>query len=142
MKTYNIISYYHLLLSSLVIISYYYSDCHLSTGAPCETYRFADSSVSGKIKDGSLWSLLVEMDRNGYILTASTPGEDHFSTGAGGRPESGLVPGHAYSLIAAKELSNGVKIVHVSDFPVRYCCDHVCVLTTASSSSYSALSGV
>lgn len=85
-----------------------------SIGAPCVTYRFADPDVTATISSGAFWDLLMEMDRCGYILTVSTPGEDTFSTDEERRPESGLVPGHAYSLIAAKQLSNGAQLVYVS----------------------------
>lgn len=55
------------------------------------------------------------MDEYGYIISASTPGEDVFSTSEEKSDLSiGLVPGHAYSLIAVKELSNGVQLVCVS----------------------------
>jgi hypothetical protein len=55
------------------------------------------------------------MDREGYLLSASTPGEDTFSMSEGGKKDVsfGLVPGHAYSLIALKQLSNGAQIVCV-----------------------------
>lgn len=48
----------------------------------------------------------------GYIITASTAGQDNLTNSAE-RPSSGLVPGHAYSLIAAKKLSNGACIVYI-----------------------------
>lgn len=52
------------------------------------------------------------MDESGYILSASTPGEDVFSTSEEKSESSiGLVPGHAYSLIAVKQLSNGTQLV-------------------------------
>lgn len=65
--------------------------------------------------NGSFFHYLLEMDKEGYLLSASTPGEDTFSMSDEGKKDvsSGLVPGHAYSLIALKELSNGAQIVCV-----------------------------
>jgi hypothetical protein len=88
------------------------------TGAPCRSLQFSSPDVATSIRNGSLFTHLLEMDRNGYLLSASTPGEDTFSMSAEGDGKKdvsfGLVPGHAYSLIALRELSNGAKIVCVS----------------------------
>lgn len=46
---------------------------------------------------------MKEADDEGYILCASTPGTDEFTEKGGPSSESGLVPGHGYSVIAARE---------------------------------------
>jgi hypothetical protein len=86
------------------------------TGAPCRSIQFSSPEVATSIADGSFFTYLMDMDREGYLLSASTPGEDTFSTSEEGKSEVsfGLVPGHAYSLIAVKKLSNGVQLVCVS----------------------------
>jgi len=83
------------------------------TGAPCTTFLFTDEDVASSIESGEFWNRLVEMDSQGYILSASTPGEDTYTTTNKQAPETGLIPGHAYTFIAAKSLSNGEKLVHI-----------------------------
>mmetsp|Transcript_6717 Transcript_6717/g.11290 ORF Transcript_6717/g.11290 Transcript_6717/m.11290 type:complete len:845 (-) Transcript_6717:102-2636(-) len=83
------------------------------TGAPCTTIRFDDSTVTPKIKNGQLWRDLMFYDSENYVMSASTPGEDTF-TETGNRPGkdgSGLVAGHAYTLIAAKQSVKGHRLV-------------------------------
>jgi len=83
------------------------------TGAPCKTIRFDDSTVQPLIASGQLWRDLVGYDQQNYIMSASTPGEDCF-TETGNRPGkdgSGLVAGHAYTLISARQSVKGHKLV-------------------------------
>jgi len=49
-------------------------------------------------------------DRSNFLVTGSTPGTDTLTEGGGGRPstrQAGLVPGHAYSIIAAVRVQRG-----------------------------------
>ena len=39
----------------------------------------------------------------GYLISASTAGEDRWTETGGPDQEGGLIPGHAYSIIQAKE---------------------------------------
>jgi hypothetical protein len=55
------------------------------------------------IKNGELWSKMTEFDNEGYLLSASTPGEDRWTEAGGPDKAGGLVPGHAYSVIQVKE---------------------------------------
>lgn len=54
-------------------------------------------------KEPSLWERLLEFDRLGYLMCASTPGEDHLTKSTGKKPSAGIVPGHAYTLKGAKQ---------------------------------------
>jgi calpain-15 len=94
------------------------------TGAPYEKIYFSDDLVQEMIVDGSLFKKLIENDMEGNIMSLSTPGEDHFTEGdrsiiktnEEGHLDSGLVPGHAYSLIAVKEPKSGppgLKLVQI-----------------------------
>ena len=68
-----------------------------------------------RYKDGKLWEQLVHWDEEGYVMSCSTPGEDIY-TETGDKPmkdDSGLVSGHAYTLLAAKETSEGHKLVQL-----------------------------
>ena len=51
-----------------------------------------------------MWEILKTSDDEGFLLNGSTPGEDRW-TEVGGPDEetTGLVPGHAYSIIQVKE---------------------------------------
>jgi hypothetical protein len=68
------------------------------TGAPCLGYNMADPDLHFD----DLWS----WDRNDCIMCASTPGTDTFTEGGGGRGgnKTGLVPGHAYTVVQARPL--------------------------------------
>lgn len=48
-------------------------------------------------------------DKRGSLMAAGTPGRDDMTKSTGTKPKSGIVPGHAYTLIAAKQ-KNGVKL--------------------------------
>mmetsp|Transcript_7350 Transcript_7350/g.13248 ORF Transcript_7350/g.13248 Transcript_7350/m.13248 type:complete len:822 (-) Transcript_7350:36-2501(-) len=82
------------------------------TGAPYMTIRFEDEDVQKTIKNGELWRNLVHWDQEGFIMSASTPGEDVF-TESGEKPEKngvGLVAGHAYTMLAAKQTMAGIRL--------------------------------
>lgn len=63
------------------------------TGMPTIRYR------QGQQND---WSIIQEADAKGYIMTSGCM-QSYF----------GLIPGHAYTLVGAKQLSNGVKLVRM-----------------------------
>jgi hypothetical protein len=46
-----------------------------------------------------MWDNLKNYDEDGYLISASTPGEDRWTEVGGPDKAGGLVPGHAYSLI-------------------------------------------
>eukprot|EP00742_Colponemidia_sp_Colp-10_P006128 GILJ01006558.1.p1 GENE.GILJ01006558.1~~GILJ01006558.1.p1 ORF type:complete len:814 (-),score=130.82 GILJ01006558.1:164-2605(-) len=77
------------------------------TGCPSSNYNFADEDVQSLINSGEFWRMLVQWDADGYLMSASTPGEDRW-TETGGNPNSeesrGLVPGHAYTVIGCHEV--------------------------------------
>lgn len=72
------------------------------TGAPYKDIKFADNRTKAKREDGSLWADLLSYDLKQYIMSCSTSGVDKFTEG-GTKPQflqTGLVPGHAYTLIS------------------------------------------
>jgi hypothetical protein len=46
---------------------------------------------------------MIKFDSQGYLLSASTLGEDRWTELGGPSKAGGLVPGHAYSIIQVKE---------------------------------------
>ena len=57
------------------------------------------------IKGGNLWRILKNYDDDGFLISASTPGEDRWTEYGGPDQDSnGLVPGHAYTIIIVKEI--------------------------------------
>ena len=95
------------------------------TGAPYRCIRLdfinspegndADKSSGAMSARDTLWSDLLNYDKLGYLMAVSTPGEDVY-TESGQRPEkheSGLVAGHAYSLLTVKETKEGFKLVQL-----------------------------
>lgn len=55
---------------------------------------------------------MLHFDNEGYLLSASTPGEDRWSEAGGPDKEGGLVPGHAYSVIQIKEVQ-GHRLINI-----------------------------
>ena len=51
------------------------------------------------------WNLLVNSDKKDYMMCASTPGVDRY-TERGDYSQSGIVPGHAYSVIEADKFQD------------------------------------
>ena len=46
---------------------------------------------------------MKSFDVSGYLMSASTAGEDRWTETGGPTESGGLVPGHAYSIIQVKE---------------------------------------
>jgi hypothetical protein len=51
------------------------------------------------IESGEFFKKIKSFDDSGYLISASTPGEDRWTETGGPDQEGGLVPGHAYSVI-------------------------------------------
>ena len=77
------------------------------TGLPTYKFKFAAVVHKPLVESGALFDQLVYADTNRCVAVASTPGEDRFSEN-GAIPttnsDGGLVPGHAYALIAARRV--------------------------------------
>jgi hypothetical protein len=74
------------------------------TGSPTECFDFEETQViDSQIKTGDLFRTMKKYDELGYLISASTPGEDKWTEEEEKPPEGGLVPGHAYSVIQVKE---------------------------------------
>ena len=69
------------------------------TGAPTYMFNF-NREHPPKDKDG-LWEKIFEGEKKDYGMSAGTDGKDE-----GELDDNGIVPGHAYTLIAAKEITN------------------------------------
>jgi len=85
------------------------------TGCPTRDYQFPKER--GNIEDiqdfaDDLWEKITFADSRGWIMCAGTSGVDKFTEGGGPDQNTGIVPGHAYSVIAAKE-RDGVKLLNV-----------------------------
>jgi len=84
------------------------------TGMPWYEFRFSDQVVKSTIADGSLFQRLKRFDQQGYIMTITTPGLDTQSASAHREgPASGILPGHAYTLIDAAQLSDGTELLFI-----------------------------
>lgn len=88
------------------------------TGCPTCSFDLKDPKVRELVRNGKLWNMLKTYDKEGYIMAGGTPGEDMWSDNtqvAGSAPkvnDSGLVPGHAYSIIQAVEYKN-IKLLNI-----------------------------
>lgn len=70
------------------------------TGSPTEAYEFEEHPDVSK-----LFTKILDYDHKGYLMSASTAGEDKFTEDKDSKVneenEGGLIPGHAYSIIKA-----------------------------------------
>ena len=85
------------------------------TGCPIRDYRFPDERRDyGAIEEYAedLWQKLTYADTRGWIMCAGTPGVDKFTESGGPDEDSGIVPGHAYSVIGCKE-HDGTRLMKV-----------------------------
>ena len=83
------------------------------SGCPTQRYNFPTGrGMYDKIIGyaDKFWDVLDKADKNGHIMCAGTPGVDIWTEGEGPNKETGIVPGHAYSVIAAKEYK-GVRLL-------------------------------
>lgn len=58
----------------------------------------------------NLFETLCKWDNCGYIMCAGTPGVDDMTKSKARRPKGGIVPGHAYTLLSAKQKGD-IKLV-------------------------------
>jgi calpain-15 len=87
------------------------------TGAPF--HHFNLQQELNRDDELSLWGKVLEYDLKGYVMTGSTAGWDEASEAPlsggdrGGDPvlNQGLVLGHAYTILEAKETSTGVRLL-------------------------------
>jgi calpain-15 len=75
------------------------------TGCPTECIEFEDSESAYQIENGDFFNKMRLYDEAGYLISGTTPGEDHMTEARGegedkGKEEGeGLIYGHAYSII-------------------------------------------
>mmetsp|Transcript_33587 Transcript_33587/g.38165 ORF Transcript_33587/g.38165 Transcript_33587/m.38165 type:complete len:826 (+) Transcript_33587:44-2521(+) len=83
------------------------------TGCPCKQFNLDEDRARAKIKSGEFWESLKKWDEEGFLMSVSTPGEDKWSeANEPERAHGGLVPGHAYTVLLAKE-SQGHKLLNI-----------------------------
>jgi hypothetical protein len=46
------------------------------TGCPTITYEIGKNYVNSAIEAGDLWRLIKNFDKDGFLMSGSTPGED------------------------------------------------------------------
>jgi len=64
------------------------------------------------IQNGDFWDLIKNFDAEGYLMSASTPGEERFNDPGLPEDDGQLLPGHAYSIILVKDVQ-GNKILNI-----------------------------
>jgi calpain-15 len=82
------------------------------TGCPTGQFTFDEPRTIEIIQSGYLWEFLKNIDEEGALISASTPGKDKFTEGGGPDAKGGLVPGHAYTVIQVKEVA-GNQLLNV-----------------------------
>jgi len=85
------------------------------TGCPCTYYNFGDEFVKDMIKNGSLWAKLKEAEEKGYLLSASTSGEQRWAdTPTGDTEDNSLLAGHSYTITTLTEIK-GQKLLKIKN---------------------------
>jgi len=83
------------------------------TGCPCTYYNLEDEFVKDMIKSGAFWAKLKEADEKGYLLSASTPGEQRWEDSpTGDSEENTLLEGHSYTISSLAEVK-GYKLLKI-----------------------------
>lgn len=84
------------------------------TGCPSRNIRFDLPETKAKIASGALWRELCHYDEENFLMSASTPGEDHLTeSGRFAKSPTGLIAGHAYTLISAVQLDCGHRLLRL-----------------------------
>eukprot|EP00457_Paulinella_chromatophora_P001707 gb/GEZN01001709.1/.p1 GENE.gb/GEZN01001709.1/~~gb/GEZN01001709.1/.p1 ORF type:complete len:881 (-),score=102.55 gb/GEZN01001709.1/:225-2648(-) len=83
------------------------------TGCPVQSFNFSSAEWKQEVESGRFFSRVEAWDKRKCVMAAGKYGEDKWSE-MGGDPanKAGLVPGHAYSLIEAKQ-AHGVQLVQL-----------------------------
>ena len=74
------------------------------TGCPTQCLDFKKEKIKKQIKSGELFKELKRCDEEGYLLSGSTPSQGVLTGKGGTTSQSGLIPGHAYSIIKVVEV--------------------------------------
>jgi calpain-15 len=83
------------------------------TGCPTITYCFSDEVTQQEIEKGIMWLNIKDHFDDGYLLCASTAGEERWNeVNYSESLPAGLLPGHGYTVIACKEFS-GHKLLNL-----------------------------
>ena len=93
------------------------------TGLPTFRFKFNNVDHVKEVESGALFDRLVYADTNRCVAVASTPGEDRFSEhglAPATSSDGGLVPGHAYALIAARNV-DGHRLIWLRNPWWRFC---------------------
>jgi len=77
------------------------------TGCPTTTYDFEKTD-----NKEALWAKIVAMDAKGALIAAATAGQDMWTEARRPNQEGGLVPGHAYTVISAKDI-RGHRLLNI-----------------------------
>jgi hypothetical protein len=87
------------------------------TGCPTWNLQIPKIEDDGDYEDiedkaEEIWDKILDADDAGFLISGETPGYDSATEGGGLDAPNGLVPGHAYSIIQAKE-GLGVKLFNI-----------------------------
>lgn len=81
------------------------------TGCPTSSFNFQDEEVLKLIDSGQFWLMVKDFDEEGYLLSASTQGEERWNEiNFLGALDAGLLPGHAYTIMAVKEFQGNLLL--------------------------------
>jgi calpain-15 len=82
------------------------------TGWPGCWYDFEDELIKMLIHNGEFWELFKLFDSEGYLMSASTPGEERFIDPGQIEDDDQLKSGFSYSIIMIKE-TQGNKLINL-----------------------------
>lgn len=82
------------------------------TGCPSCCYDFEDELIRILLNNGEFWDLFKSFEAEGYLMSASTPGEERFLEPGEVEEDDQLKPGHSYSIVLVKEVK-GNKLINL-----------------------------
>lgn len=84
------------------------------TGCPTTSFNLKDDKVRHMIDSGKFWDLVTHFQDECYLLTGSTAPQDMWTEQGTPAPgmDRGMMPGHSYTVLQAKE-AKGQKLIQL-----------------------------
>lgn len=82
------------------------------TGCPSCCYDFEDELIKMLLQQNEFWELFKSFETEGFLMSASTPGEERFVEPGQVEDDDQLKPGHAYSIVQVKEVDEN-KLINI-----------------------------
>ena len=82
------------------------------SGCPSVSWYFPKNVATDTKFKNKLWDMMAKADKRNWIMWGSTPGVDKWTEKGGSNKDSGIVGGHAYSIIGVRDV-HGHKLLNI-----------------------------